>query len=138
MAYVVSRKYPIDTQFSKAIGIKFPFSGQEDAVFSSTYTTRDAIKSNIINFFLTNKGERIMYPDFGANLKVFLFEHIETNKIGELKEYIRSLLISNFPQVEVVNIQLLSNTDLNLVQVNIAYQIIVTREEDNVSLNISR
>jgi hypothetical protein len=69
---------------------------------------------------------------------VFLFEHIETNKIGELKEYIRSLLISNFPQVEVVNIQLLSNTDLNLVQINIAYQIIVTREEDNVNLNISR
>jgi phage baseplate assembly protein W len=138
MAYVISRKYPIDTQFSKAIGVKFPFSGQGDAVFSSTYTTRDAIKSNIINFFLTNKGERIMYPDFGANLRVFVFEHIETNKIGELKDYIRLLLNTNFPQVETTNIQLLSNTDLNLVQINIAYQIIVTREEDNISLNLNK
>lgn len=138
MAYVISRKYPIDTQFSKAIGVKFPFSGQGDAVFSSTYTTRDAIKSNIINFFLTNKGERIMYPDFGANLRVFVFEHIETNKIGELKDYIRLLLNTNFPQVETTNIQLLSNTDLNLIQINIAYQIIVTREEDNISLNLNK
>jgi hypothetical protein len=35
---------------------------------NTTYTTQDAIKSNLINFILTGKRERIMNPGFGAGL----------------------------------------------------------------------
>ena len=56
MAFEVKKINPLDRQPRKAVGISLPFSGQ--AVFNSTYTTKDAIKNNIINFFLTGKGER--------------------------------------------------------------------------------
>ena len=51
MAFEVKRINPLDRQPRKAVGISLPFSGQ--AVFNSTYTTKDAIKNNIINFFIT-------------------------------------------------------------------------------------
>ena len=43
MAFEVKRINPLDRQPRKAVGISLPFSGQ--AVFNSTYTTKDAIKN---------------------------------------------------------------------------------------------
>ena len=56
MAYIISSKFPVDTLPDVAVGVSIPFSGK--AVFNQTYLTKDQIKSNLINFFLTNKGER--------------------------------------------------------------------------------
>ena len=53
MAFNARKIYPIDTKPSVAIGIGLPFNG--NAVFNSTYLTKDAIKSNLLNYFLTNQ-----------------------------------------------------------------------------------
>jgi hypothetical protein len=55
---------PIDFDASVAVGVNLPFSGP--AVFISNYQTKDAIKNNLINFFLTNPGERVLNPTFGG------------------------------------------------------------------------
>ena len=57
MAYKVQRINPLDLQPRKAVGIALPFSGR--AVFNSTYTSKDAVRNNIINYFLTGKNERV-------------------------------------------------------------------------------
>ena len=75
MAQVIANKFPLDLNARKAIGVSIPFSAK--AVFNSTYTTKDQIKSNLINYFLTNKGERIMQPNFGSNLRAFVFEQLD-------------------------------------------------------------
>ena len=63
MAYRVPNIVPIDLNPRKAVGVSIPFNG--NAVFNSTYTTNNQIQSNLINFILTNKGERIQDPNFG-------------------------------------------------------------------------
>ena len=42
---------PLDFQPRKEVGVSLPFSGK--AVFNSTYHSKDAIKTNLINYFLT-------------------------------------------------------------------------------------
>jgi hypothetical protein len=69
--------YPIDLNPSKAVGVDIPFNGP--AVFKSNYLTKDAIKNNLINFFLTNPGERFLNPTFGGGLRAFIFEQITTD-----------------------------------------------------------
>ena len=49
MAIFIGRKYPIDTQPARAVGVAIPFNNA--AVFTSNYTTSRQLNSNIINFF---------------------------------------------------------------------------------------
>jgi hypothetical protein len=69
------RVNPLDLQKNIAIGVSLPFNGP--GVFNSTYTTKDQIKSNLVNLLLTSIGERVMNPNFGTELKRFLFEGIQ-------------------------------------------------------------
>ena len=84
----ISRVNPLDLQGNIAIGVSLPFNGPAGP-FNSTYSTKDQIKSNLINLLLTNKGERIMNPEFGADLGKALFEGIT----DDIKEDIKSLNI---------------------------------------------
>mgnify|MGYP000447810238 CR=1 FL=1 len=70
----VVRIDPRDLDKNKAIGVSIPFNGE--GVFKSTFSTKDQIKSNLINLLLTYKGERVLNPQFGADLPRLLFEPI--------------------------------------------------------------
>jgi len=82
MAQIIQNKYPIDQEDRKAVGFGFPLNG--DAVFVPTYQTRDQIRANLINYLLTNLGERVFRPSFGANLRNLLFENIIDDTLDEL------------------------------------------------------
>ena len=84
------RVNPLDLQGNIAIGVSLPFDGP--AAFNSTYSTADQIKSNLINLLLTNKGERIMNPEFGADLKIVLFEGITEDTSDIIRNFRRFLL----------------------------------------------
>ena len=87
MARIIQNKWPIDLQKSRAIGFGFPLNG--DAVFVPTYFTRDQIKANLVNYLLTNKGERVFKPNFGADLRSLLFENMQDISNAELKNTIQ-------------------------------------------------
>ena len=61
MAQIIQNKYPIDTEARRAVGFGFPLNG--NAVFVPTYQTRDQIKANLVNYLLTNRGERVFNPN---------------------------------------------------------------------------
>lgn len=74
----------------KPIGISIPFDGK-NGIFTQTYTNTEQVIQNIRNLFRTNKGERIMQPDFGTDIQYYLFEPIsdeytfKENIIGEIR-----------------------------------------------------
>ena len=136
MAIFIGRKYPIDTQPAKAVGVALPFNNA--AVFTSNYTTNSQLNSNIINFFLTNKGERVFYPNYGGNLRATLFEQITSNNLDALKSQIENDLTVNFPEVRVAEVEVLGSEDLNTIQVNITYTVAISGETDTVSLNFNQ
>ena len=76
MAFGQQQIFPIDLNNSAAVGISLPFNGP--AVVKSNYQTKDSIKYNLINFFLTNPGERLLNPTFGGGIRNFIFEQIYT------------------------------------------------------------
>ena len=57
------------------INIKFPFKDSEKGLFiDMTQQNKRAIKSDLMHLLLTNKGERLYQPEFGTDLKKYLFE----------------------------------------------------------------
>lgn len=94
-----------------------------NSVFNSTYTTVEQIKSNIINYVLTNKGERVLNPNFGSNLRKFIFENITESNLRALEIKLTNDIRDNFPSVNVTSITLTPTYEENAVQLDIVYSI---------------
>lgn len=136
MAYNVKKIDPLDLQPRKAIGVKIPFSGR--AVFNSTFQSKDAIKANLINFFLTGRGERYLNPNFGSGLRNFLFENINEGSLRGVKESIKSLLEVYFPRIIVRDLSLQSDPDSNLIEFFLKYEVSETDINDEILINIEQ
>ena len=119
MAFNAQQIYPIDFNKSAAVGIDIPFNAP--SVFRPNYTTKAAIKNNLINYFLTNPGERPLNPEFGGGLRAFIFEQITDNNLDFLEEQISSDLNNFFPNVNVSNLEILKQEDLNTITVLLSY-----------------
>ena len=135
MAFDAQQIFPIDFDKSAAVGVNIPFSGP--AVFISNYQTKDAIKNNLINFFLTNPGERFLNPTFGGGIRDFIFEQISTGNINFLKKDIETKINLYFPNIEVDSLEILSNPDSNLVRVELTYSVINTSISDNIEIEFT-
>jgi phage baseplate assembly protein W len=129
------RVNPLDLQKNIAIGVSLPFNGP--GVFKSTYTTKDQIKSNLVNLLLTDKGERVMNPNFGTNLKRFLFEGITDNNLETLKDNILNSILNYISEITVTNITLVPNTDNNLVDLTIEYYLNISQTPDQVTVQFT-
>ena len=98
----VTRVDPLDLQPNIAIGVSLPFNGP--AIFNKTYSTKDQIKSNLINLLLTNKGERIMNPQFGADIKNVLFEGMVGDLISTIRSNISNAVSIFIPKIILDNV----------------------------------
>jgi phage baseplate assembly protein W len=135
MAYNVININPLDLQPSKGVGIKVPFDGPTG--LNITYTTKEAIKSNILNFFLTGKRERIMNPNMGAGIREQLFEQITNNTAENIEDIITFGLGDYFPQVKLTNLNVSASPDQNLIQIYFSYSIKNTNIQDEITINFN-
>lgn len=133
MAYNAEKISPLDFRPSVGVGINLPLNGK--ACFNTTFTTQEAIKNNLINWFLTNKGERPLNPNFGGNLREFLFTQITDNNLDFLQEDIQAQINTYFPNINVDRLEVTSQPDLNTINVLLKYNVQNTNIND--SLNIT-
>jgi phage baseplate assembly protein W len=129
------RVNPLDLQGNIAIGVALPFNAP--GVFKSTYTTKDQIKSNLVNLLLTDVGERVMNPTFGCNLKRFIFEGITENNIDNLKENLSDSIAVFVPEVAVTDIIVVPNNDFNAIDLTINYILIISSTPDQVTVQFN-
>jgi phage baseplate assembly protein W len=122
---------PVDLNPNVAVGVNLPFSGP--AVFTQNYLTAQAIKNNIINYFLTNPGELPLNPTFGGGLRAFIFEQIAEGTLNGLKENISGKMENIFPEVIVNSLDVLRNDDYNTVIVNMKYSIANSNIVDQIN-----
>ena len=134
MARIIASKNPIDLQPSRAVGFGFPLDG--DAVFIPTFTTRAQTKANLLNYLLTNRGERVFRPNFGSNLRSLLFENIIDAELEDLQNIIQEDIRRFFPNVTVKQIEFNNQPDRNEINFTLTYEIINLGVEDNLDILI--
>jgi phage baseplate assembly protein W len=135
MAFGARQISPLDTRPGTGIGVAIPFNAP--AVFFPTYTTKDAIRNNLLNFFLTNKTERYLNNDFGANLRAFIFEQIAQENLDFLKKDIQNLLGLYFNNIKINNLEILSSQDNNEVTISLTYSILNTGNNDQIQITFT-
>ena len=127
--------FPNDLRPSVGIGIDIPFN--KPGVFTSNFQTKDAIKNNLINFFLTNTGERFMNPSFGGGLREFLFEQVSQGNEDFLQGDIQSKIDSLFSNINVDSLSVSSNPDENTLTVFLKYSVANTNINDSINIEFN-
>jgi len=123
---------PIDLQPKKALGVRLPFASV-GSPFILNYTTKDQVKSNLINLLLTNPGERFNEPLFGVGIYDQMFKQ-EVNA-ETLKERIKRQTELFAPEVEVENLEISQNE--HTVDINIIYRLLANNAMDAVTITLN-
>ena len=127
------RVNPLDLQKNIAIGVSLPFNKP----FTSTYTTKDQIKSNLVNLLLTDIGERVMNPNFGCNLKRYLFENINDVNAEKVKNAVLSSVGYYIPEITITSIAITPNTDYNSVDISVNYVLNISQTPDEITVQFN-
>ena len=140
----VSKKpYIIDRDSNIKVGLDLPIrrGDTKDGWMASTSTTIEAVKNNRRNLLQTNRGERLMQPNLGLNLRQLLFEQIDDGTLVAIQNNILDSLQIWLPFVEVRDIKIVnddSKTDMNQIVVSIIFNIKQDPSTiDSVSINFN-
>ena len=136
MAFEVKQINPLDLQPSVGVGVGLPFSS--DQVFTTTYTTQEAIKANLINYFLTGKSERFFNPDLGAGLRAILFDQMTDDAQEEVEYVVQTGLSTWFPNVVVNELRTQTSPDTNTFTLFLRYSIANTNIQDELLINFEQ
>lgn len=122
----------LDLNKNQAIGVSIPFNGK--GVFNSTYDTKTQIKSNLFNLLLTNQGERLFNPLFGANIRKRLFEGISSTVEEDITNDILSSVEMYIPQIIINKIEVDANPDEHSIGITVDYQLVISRQQDQLQI----
>ena len=125
---------PLDLDTRKAIGVKIPFT--KKGVFEFNYTTKDQIKSNLINLLLTSPGERYHEPLYGVGIRDILFDqNIETNqRIQNLRSRIDQNIAFHLPQIELTHLKV--TPEDKILNIKIEYRILLDNDTNEISITL--
>ena len=85
-----------------------------------------AVKTALHNCFLWEPGERVLLPEFGSNLRLYLYEGITDLNIEIIMSEIQTCVTKWEPRVKISNIQNIKSTETtenNTIVLNIIYTI---------------
>ena len=113
----------------------FPFR-QGQLAFPKEATDADAIKASVIQIVTTQRGERVMRPDFGCNAFSYVFENNSEDFRVNVEREIRQALTKWEPRVRVDGVTITSDdvTEPGQILISITYTITATGEVQNATV----
>jgi hypothetical protein len=115
----------------REIGISLEFITPQ--VFTSTYTTKQQTKNQLINFILTNPGERFFDPAFGSGIRNLLFE--QRSDFSGIEDTLKDLIERYVQNIIIKELSITPSSDSNAVSINIFYSINNMSDELSIQIN---
>jgi len=106
------------------IGLDMPLRKSEgrEGNWKSTETTIEAVKNNIRNLINTHRGERLMQPLFGMNLRNYLFQSFDEDVVVAIQNEIVDTFKKWLPFVLVRDIRVTS-ADNSTIEIKVIFSI---------------
>jgi phage baseplate assembly protein W len=126
------RLNPLDIGQARGIGINVLFNN-DTSVFNQTFTTKEQVKSNLINYILTTKGERLFDPEFGGDLRATLFE--PDTSFDSVAARLETEIYAYVPNIIIRDIIVKPFSDENVINIVLNYSI--NNQDDELVINVS-
>jgi len=127
-----TKKITIYTDFKKNLEVS-PISDD-----LTLLKDEDAVKESIKNLLLTNRGERLMQPSIGGNIKAMLFENITPGVLTMIEDQVRTTIDLYEPRAEVIDVVVTSNIDDNVVKIQVQFYIRNNQQPISVDVFLER
>lgn len=112
----------------KFININFPFKDSvKGFFFDLNKDDKNAIKADLMHLILTNKGERLYLPDFGTNLRKFIFEPNDSLTQADIKEEIKETVKKYIPNL-VINEVIVEQSEVSEYAATVRIDYTVTED----------
>ena len=106
------------------INIDFPFrDSAEGFYFKLNKVDTDAIRSDLLHLLLTNKGERLYLPDFGSDLRKYIFEPNDQITHSDIKESLNDTIKKYIPNLLINEITFKKDDIEELIIVELKYTV---------------
>jgi len=89
----------------------------------NTSTDIDAVENSIYNMFLFNKGERIINPEFGNSLYIYLYEPMNEITAKRIGQGVNDMFEKWEPRVDIQSIVVTPFYDQNTYLIEVKYSI---------------
>lgn len=127
MAVILGRKplQDLPTYQDYAIGITLPIQIGNTA-FNQSFTTDVQARSNLMNLLRTEKGERIMQPEFGSGLQKVLFEQNDDYISDTITTVIEDEVGKWLPYITIDNIDIQNDNnqrDTNQLSISVVFKV---------------
>ena len=117
MNYQVYRYDRVVDNKNIPIGVDLPMNPFRGSNFKMNYTSLDQAKANLVNLLLTNKGERVMQPTFGCDLKKAVFDNMTDDLEESIKTVIADAITTWLPYIFINSLSI--NFNYNNYQLDI-------------------
>ena len=94
----------------------------------------NAIKNSLINLFNTVPGERVLLPDYGADLRKFVFEPVSQSTGEQLGAYIKTSIQKWEPRVSVASLSIVGYEDTQQYNINLALEVPFISKQQKLTL----
>ena len=101
-------------------------------------TNVEAVKRSIRNLLSTDKGERFFAPDFGGNIKKYLFEPADSVTKENLKVSISETLKKYEPRAIVDEIRISLSNDEQTYNIDIIFRVINNPDPALLQIKLDR
>ena len=128
----MSNKSIDPTKAFLGVGWAFPPRVEADGVIAEAIYEED-IRQAIRIIIFTNRGERLMRPDFGAGLNEFIFANVNTTTMALVETRVRESLITWEPRIDVEDVNVTSDaSERNKLLVDLTYRVRATNTLHNL------
>lgn len=127
-----TKKITIYTDFKKNLEVS-PVSDD-----LTVFKDEDAVKESIKNLLLTDRGERLMQPNVGGNIRAMLFENITPGVLTMIEDQVRTTIDLYEPRAEVIDVVVTSNIDDNVVKIQVQFYIRNNQQPISVDVFLER
>ena len=140
MSYTYEYTYPKNGD-NNTIGYSGPMPleiGTDNFVdgIKSAIDKRSIVRASIQRILGTSKGERVMQPRFGSNLKNLLFDPNDNFLLEDIKETLQQSIQENEPRVIVKNIDINTDKDNHIIYIALNYSFRADGTEDSFNFTI--
>ena len=127
-----------EISITQSVGLGWPIGKVFNQPYFNKSTSRDMVRSQVIQLMRTKKGERPMLPDYGVELENYLFDPLTSQLASYIASDVKKQMQLYASNIEVLSLRVFQDDNIKGYGMpGISLSLTVMPKGDNQSLDVA-